>query len=65
MLTVEQWAEIRAAALLKGLSIREIAGRTGRDRKTIGRALRSSRTEYAPQAGTGDLERRLVRYFPR
>ena len=41
MLGVEQWAEIRRLHSVRGLSIREIARRTGRDRKTIRRALRS------------------------
>ncbi len=42
MLGVEQWAEIRRLHFVGGLSIREIARRSGRDRKTIRRALRSS-----------------------
>jgi transposase len=40
---VEQWAEIRRMHLVAGLSIKEIARRTGRDRNTIRRALRSQR----------------------
>jgi transposase len=39
---VEQWAEIRRMHFVVGLSIREIARRTGRDRNTVRRALRSS-----------------------
>jgi transposase len=42
VLGVEQWAEIRRLHFVGGLSLREIARRTGRDRKTIRRALRSS-----------------------
>ena len=42
MLGVEQWAEIRRLHFVGGLSIREIARRTGHDRKTIRRSLRSS-----------------------
>jgi hypothetical protein len=38
---VEQWAEIRRMHFVERLSIKEIHRRTGRDRKTIRRALRS------------------------
>jgi IS30 family transposase len=38
---VEQWAEIRRMHFVCGLSIKEIARRTGRDRNTIRRALRA------------------------
>jgi transposase len=38
---VEQWAEIRRMRFVAGLSIKEIARRTGRDRNTVRRALRS------------------------
>jgi transposase len=41
VLDVEQWAEIRRMRFVEGLAIREIARRTGRDRKTIRRALRA------------------------
>jgi transposase len=41
MVGVEQWAEIRRLYFVKRLSIKEIAGRTGHGRNTIGRALRS------------------------
>jgi transposase len=40
---VEQWAEIRRMHFVRGLSIKEIARRTGRDRNTIRKALRSDR----------------------
>lgn len=43
MVRVEQWAEIRRLYYVKRLSIREIARRTGRDRNTIRKALRSER----------------------
>ena len=46
MVGVEQWAEIRRLHSVKGLSIKEIARRTGRDRNTVRRALRS---EAAPR----------------
>src|SRR4051794_10500326 len=43
---VEQWAEIRRMHFVAGLSIKEIARRTGRDRNTVRRALRC---EVAPR----------------
>jgi transposase len=39
---VEQWAEIRRLHFVAGLSIKEIVRRTGRDRNTVRRALRST-----------------------
>ena len=42
LLDVEQWAEIRRMRFVEGLAIREIARRTGRDRKTVQRAVRAS-----------------------
>ena len=41
MLDVERWAEIRRMHFVEQRSIREIARRTGHDRKTVQRALRS------------------------
>jgi transposase len=38
---VEQWAEIRRMHFVLGLSIKEIVRRTGRDRNTVRRAVRS------------------------
>jgi transposase len=51
---VEQWAEIRRMHFVLGVSIKEIARRTGRDRNTIRSALRSSRApRYSrPAAGS-------------
>ena len=46
MVDVEQWAEIRRMHFVAGLSIKEIARRTGRDRNTVRRAVRS---EEAPR----------------
>ncbi len=43
MVGVEQWAEIRRMHFVEGLGIKEIGRRTGRDRKTIRRALRCDR----------------------
>jgi transposase len=42
LVDVEQWAEIRRMHFVGGVSIKEIARRTGRDRNTVRRALRSS-----------------------
>jgi transposase len=41
LIVVEQWAEIRRMHFVEGLSINAIARRTGRDRKTVRRAIRS------------------------
>jgi hypothetical protein len=41
LVCVEQWAEIRRMHFVERLAIEEIQRRTGRDRKTIRRALRS------------------------
>lgn len=38
---MEQWAEIRRMHFVEGLAIKEIARQSGRDRKTIRRAIRS------------------------
>ena len=72
MLGVEQWAEIRRLHSVRGLSIREIARRTGRDRKTIRRALRSDeppRYRRAPRSSKLDAFvdeiQRLLRAEPR
>jgi transposase len=72
VLGVEQWAEIRRLHFVGGLSIREIARRSGRDRKTIRRALRSSRPpryRRAPRASKLDPFKeevhRLLREEPR
>jgi transposase len=46
VLDVERWAEIRRMHFIEGLSQREIARRTGRDRKTVRRALRSGRPPH-------------------
>jgi transposase len=42
LVEVEQWAEIRRMHFVVGLSIKEIVRRTGRDRNTVRRALRST-----------------------
>jgi len=39
---VEQWAETRRLHVLLGLSIKEIARRTGRNRNTVRRAVRAA-----------------------
>jgi transposase len=69
---VEQWAEIRRMHFVAGLSIKEIARRTGRDRNTVRRALRSlapPRYVRAPAASKLDPFKdeihRLLRADPR
>ena len=57
---MEQWAEIRRMHFVEHLAIKEIARRTGRDRKTIRRALRSSdppRYRRSPAASKLDPHR--------
>jgi transposase len=41
LIQVEQWAEIRRMHFVDGLAIKEIVRRTGRDRKTVRKAIRS------------------------
>jgi transposase len=72
VLEVEEWAEIRRLHFVGGVSVRELARRTGRGRNTIRRALRS---DDAPRYVRGpgpsildpfkDVIRRLVRDDPR
>jgi transposase len=69
---VEQWAEIRRMHFVLGLSIKEIARRTGRDRNTVRRALRSSTApRYSRPAAPSKLDpfrdeiHRLLRHDPR
>ena len=57
MVAVEQWAEIRRLHNVKGISIKEIARRTGRDRNTVRRALRSDQApRYARAARPSKLD---------
>jgi transposase len=54
---VEQWAEIRRMHFVAGLSIKEIARRTGRDRNTVRRALRAQAPpRYARPARRSKLD---------
>jgi transposase len=69
---VEQWAEIRRMRFVAGLSIKEIARRTGRDRNTVRRALRSaSAPKYERRPAPSKLDpfkdeiHRLLRDEPR
>jgi transposase len=69
---VEQWAEIRRMHFVLGLSIKEIARRTGRDRNTVRRTLRSSAPPRYARAPSGskldpfkDEIHRLLREDPR
>lgn len=51
MVRVQEWAEIRAMRAVEGLSIKEIARRTGHSRNTIRSALRSPEPpRYGPRA---------------
>jgi transposase len=72
VLEVEEWAEIRRLHFVGGLSVRELARRTGRGRNTIRRALRSDDApSYVRRPGGSILDpfkdeiRRLVRDDPR
>jgi len=50
VLAVREWAEIRAMRVVQGLSIKEIARRTGHSRNTIRSALRSPEPpRYGPR----------------
>jgi transposase len=69
---VEQWADIRRMHFVAGLSIKEIARRTGRDRNTVRRALRSSEPPRYSRPPSGskldpfrDEIHRLLREDPR
>ena len=51
MVGVQEWAEIRALREVRGLSIKEIARRTGRSRNMVRGALRSPEPpRYGPRA---------------
>ncbi len=51
MVWVQEWAEIRAMGSVEGLSIKEIARRTGHSRNTVRSALRSPEPpRYGPRA---------------
>jgi transposase len=72
LLDVERWAEIRGMRFVERLSIREIARRTGHDRKTIQRAIRSEAPPRYLRAPAGskldpfkDEIERLLRADPR
>jgi transposase len=72
LVDVEQWAEIRRMRFVGGVSIKEIARRTGRDRNTVRRALRSTRPpRYERRPAPSKLDpfkeeiHRLLREDPR
>jgi transposase len=72
MVGVERWPEIRRAHFVEGVGIRALARRTGLDRKTIRRALRTDappRYVRAPVASKLDPYKgeihRLLRAEPR
>jgi len=50
---VEQWAEIRRMHFVEGLSIKGIARKTGRDRKTIRKAIRGAEPPEYRRAPAG------------
>lgn len=57
MVSVEQWAQIRRAHFIEGVGIRALARRTGLDRQTIRRWLRSDEPpRYERAAVVGKLE---------
>jgi transposase len=63
VLAVQEWAEIRAMKAVQGLSIKEIARRTGHSRNTIRSALRSHEPPtYGPRAPRPS---KLDRFKPR
>jgi transposase len=53
VLDVERWAEVRRMRFVERLSIREIARRTGHDRKTVQRAIRSAVPPRYVRASSG------------
>jgi transposase len=55
VVSVQEWAEIRRMALVQGLSIREIARRTGRHRDTVRAALSSSQPPRYSRPAKGSL----------
>jgi transposase len=72
VLGVERWAEIRRMCLVERLSIREIARRTGHDRKIVQRAIRcAGPPRYVPAPAGSKLDpfkdeiERLLRADPR
>jgi transposase len=72
LVEVEQWAEIRRMHFVCGLSIKEIVRRTGRDRNTVRRALRSTAPpKYSRVPGPSKLDpfrdeiHRLLREDPK
>jgi hypothetical protein len=50
---VEQWAELRRAHFVRGVSIKELVRRTGLSRNAIGAALRSTSPSRYDRAPTG------------
>ena len=57
---VQEWAEVRAMRTVQGLSIKEIARRTGHARNTIRAALRRPRAALLWPAAQAPLEGRAV-----
>lgn len=72
MVGVQEWAEMRRLFFVKGLSVREIARRTGRHRETVRRAVEAEEPpRYVRAARVSKLEayhaeiERLLREDPR
>src|SRR5215217_5959800 len=59
---VKQWAEIRRMHFVAGLSIKEIARRTGRDRNTVRRGALDGAAELS--AGAGGVQARSATFRP-
>ncbi len=51
MLDVEGWAELRREHFVRGVSIKELARRTGLSRNTVRAALRASRRRLSTAGG--------------
>ena len=68
MVGVEQWAEIRRAHFIEGVGIRALARRTGLERQTVRRALRSDappRYERGPVASKLDAHKEEIHWLLR
>jgi transposase len=52
---LEDWAEVRRLHRAEGVSIKEIARRTGAARNTVRAALRTDRPPAYERAGTGSI----------
>ena len=53
MVGVEQWAELRREHFVRGVSIKQLAGRTGLSRNTVRAALRAVQPPKYERAAAG------------